>query len=364
MSKPLSIGAYYYPGWHRCPERDRPFPKNWSEWDLVFQAPARFAGHEQPNLPLWGRYDERDPAGFAARIDAARDAGITHFIFAFYWSRGMQVLNRALTEGFLACPASSRLRFAVMWANRMPRRVLPVKDPQAAVLDPSRFVHTDPDDFLALIEHLADLAFARPTYVRWKDGLYFSIFDTSFFLRQMGMESAREAIAIARRRLDQRGLGRLHLAAIDPIPEFLPHLREIGFDSITHYMKLPDWKGPYTQDYRQLTEQRILEWETANAGSGLPYVPSVAPGWDATPRAVDYGREKPQRYPWSPIVTGRSPEAFADFVRAGAGYARCHHDDEPLLHIASWNEWSEGHYLEPDQRYGRAWLEAVKRGSA
>jgi hypothetical protein len=29
------------------------------------------------------------------------------------------------------------------------------------------------------------------------------------------------------------------------------------------------------------------------------------------------------------------------------------------IHIASWNEWSEGHYIEPDQKFGNAFLEKV-----
>ena len=34
--------------------------------------------------------------------------------------------------------------------------------------------------------------------------------------------------------------------------------------------------------------------------------------------------------------------------------------DDPLVLIASLNEWSEGHYLEPDTRFGYGWLEAVR----
>ena len=34
--------------------------------------------------------------------------------------------------------------------------------------------------------------------------------------------------------------------------------------------------------------------------------------------------------------------------------------DKRFLIIKSWNEWAEGNYLEPDLKYGRQYLEAVK----
>ena len=355
------IGAYYYPGWHHCPVRAAGHPRGWSEWDLVYDCRPRFDGHEQPNRPLWGRYDEADPHQFAAKIAAARSYGIGALIFAFYWSRGKQLMNRALNSGFLACPTAVELPFAVMWANRLPRKVLPVKSATAAMISPHRLVYTDYDDFLDFVQFLMEHYFGRPNYLRIDGGLYLSIFDTSFFLRQMGLEEARAAIAEARRRITAAGLGDLHLAAIDPIPEFRGHLHDLGFNSVTHYVFLPDWKGPFLQDFGEMSRWRSTQWADYPSSTGLPYVPAVSPGWDANPRAVEFGTEKPCRYPWSPVIINRSPQAFQEFLQKAVEFAATQSFSRPLTFVSSWNEWSEGHSLEPDERYGYAWLEAVRK---
>ena len=35
-------------------------------------------------------------------------------------------------------------------------------------------------------------------------------------------------------------------------------------------------------------------------------------------------------------------------------------DDHKIVFIRSWNEWAEGNHIEPDLKYGRGYLEAIK----
>ncbi|HAE40343.1 MAG TPA: hypothetical protein DCG57_17170 [Candidatus Riflebacteria bacterium] len=356
----LKIGAYYYPGWHPCRVRDSAFAKGWSEWDLLKNCQPRFEGHDQPKVPLWGYENEADPQVFAKKLQAAEAYGVDFFVFASYWSRGKRLLEGALNQGFLHAPDRGAVKFALMWANRMPRKVMPVKDAAARLIDPSRLVYTDPEDFIAYISHVADNYFVQPDYYRVNGDCYLSIFDTAFFIRQMGVEAAEASIRQARELLAKKSL-RLHLVAIDPIPEHQPLLSQIGFDSVTHYVFLPDWSGPFNQDFNECARQKSARWHDYQPATGLPYVPSVTPNWDASPRAADYGSEKPGRYPWSPVLTGTSPENFAGLLREARRFALEHSKfAEPTIMISSWNEWTEGHYLEPDSKHGFAFLEAVK----
>jgi hypothetical protein len=42
-------------------------------------------------------------------------------------------------------------------------------------------------------------------------------------------------------------------------------------------------------------------------------------------------------------------------------YLNQHPEMPPVMMIACWNEWTEGHYLLPDTRYGFSTLRALAR---
>ncbi len=355
----MRIAAYVYPGWHPIPERDVSFHPGFTEWELVADCRPRFEEHHQPRVPLLGRYDDRDTHEVGRRVALALRYGVDVFVYGLFWCRGKRVFQDGLDLGLLGSEEGRRVPFAVMWANRMPRRVLPVRRSDVAVVDPSRLVSSDVDDFVALIAHLAERYFHRENYMRVGGKPYFSIFDTTFFVRELGIEGATEAISRARAWLSAHGFPGLHLAAIDPSKQIIGHLGQLGFDSVTHYVLLPEWKGPGLQDYDACARLRATQWASFAERSGLPYWPSVSPGWDASPRASDFGKERPGKYPWSPVVTGEHPDRFHEAVARAVRFAKIAAVDEPLVFVASLNEWSEGHYLEPDVRFGEGWLQAL-----
>jgi len=354
----VRTAAYVYPGWHPIPERDTSFHPGFTEWELVASCRPRFEGHAQPRVPLLGPYDDRDAVEVGKRIALARGHGVDAMIYGFFWCRGKRVFEDALDLGFLGS-SEKDMPFACMWSNRMPRRVLPVRRSDVPVISEERRVPSDVDDFVEMVATIARSYMSRPNYLRVDGRSYLSIYDSSYFMLELGCEAAAEAIRLARRWLAREGFPDLHLAAIEPNEEFIGRLAEVGFDSVTHYVLLPDWKGPYEQDYSERAAISRTRWPWFAKASGLPYFPSVSPGWDATPRGADFGPRRPDRYPWSPVVTGESPERFHDAMEHARKYAETSALDDPLLLVASWNEWSEGHYLEPDERFGLGWLEAV-----
>lgn len=61
------------------------------------------------------------------------------------------------------------------------------------------------------------------------------------------------------------------------------------------------------------------------------------------------------------IMVNSSPENFEQGLSEMVKSVQSKPVDEQIIFINAWNEWAEGNHLEPDQRYGTQYLEAVKR---
>jgi hypothetical protein len=88
---------------------------------------------------------------------------------------------------------------------------------------------------------------------------------------------------------------------------------------------------------------------SVSAGGELCF-PSVLPGWDNTPRAGRSGL----------VYHGATPDVFGDQTEAAVAMVAGRRSEHRVIFVRSWNEWAEGNYLEPDRRFGRAFLEAFR----
>jgi hypothetical protein len=79
--------------------------------------------------------------------------------------------------------------------------------------------------------------------------------------------------------------------------------------------------------------------------------PCVVPNWDNSPRSGVNGL----------VLHDSSPEKFERQLDRAIERVLNRQPEFRLVFIKSWNEWAEGNHLEPDLRFGRGYLEAVRR---
>ena len=100
-------------------------------------------------------------------------------------------------------------------------------------------------------------------------------------------------------------------------------------------------------DYRAIAEMHL-----AKPHPNYLRFRGLMPDWDNTARRQNHAH----------IFHHASPEAYRAWLQ-GAIEQTCERcvGDERLIFINAWNEWAEGAYLEPDRRYGYAYLQATRQ---
>src|SRR5690606_28309874 len=99
-------------------------------------------------------------------------------------------------------------------------------------------------------------------------------------------------------------------------------------------------------DYNQLADNMM-----AKTKSDYKYFRCVCPSWDNSAR----------RRTNATLYHGATPQKFEEWVKYIKNYTASSFDsNEQIFFINAWNEWAEGCHLEPDQKWGRSYLEVIK----
>ena len=368
----ITVACYYFPNYHVDPRNEVQHGPGWSEWELVKAATPRWPGHDQPKAPAWGYTDEADPACMARKIAAAADHGIDAFIFDWYYYDDGPFLARGLEQGFWGAENRDRLKFGVMWANHDWMDIHPAKRRvEPTVLYPGRI---QPETWDRMTTLLAETYFRHPSYWMVEGKPYFSLYDLTSLLAGFGsIEAARAGLDAFRAKCTAAGLPGLHLNAVVWGRAILPGetaptdparvVEALGFDSVTSYVWIHHValeRFPQT-DYDEVMRKYLAFAEGHAEAMGVPYFPNITMGWDSSPRTVQSDVFDGRRYPFMATIGGNTPERFETACRAVRDWVEARPAGPRIVTVNCWNEWTEGSYLEPDEKHGLAYLEALRR---
>jgi lipopolysaccharide biosynthesis protein len=101
---------------------------------------------------------------------------------------------------------------------------------------------------------------------------------------------------------------------------------------------------------------KIYDYEHAiSLMDQMPYckaiIPSVFVGWDNVARRGAQGI----------VIDGASPDKFTSQLVRAISRAVEIGSGNRLVFVNAWNEWAEGNHLEPDQKFGHGYLQALKQ---
>ncbi len=349
--------ALYLPQYHPIPENDAWWGAGFTEWTNTAKAKPMFPGHYQPHLPSdLGFYDLRCPESRKDQAELARASGIEGFCYWHYWFGGKRLLERPFNE--VLTSGEPDFPFCLAWANESwsgiwhgtPNRVLMEQT------YPGREDHENHFEYLLK-------AFSDPRYITVDGKPLFLVY------RPNHLPDAKQVTDLWREMAIKAGLKGLYLVAcLHSEPTWKPET--LGFDAATlanqvKIMEIPPrsvfdkWKRQFINWYRT---KRGWPVKTYRYEDALPYLvqqpppdseiyPTVVPNWDNTPRSGLRGF----------VLHGSTPELWRRHLRDGIDVVQDYSPEHRLVFVKSWNEWAEGNHLEPDMKYGHAYLDVVRQ---
>ncbi|HOS44867.1 MAG TPA: glycoside hydrolase family 99-like domain-containing protein [Paludibacter sp.] len=340
--------AFYLPQFHPIPENDKWWGKGFTEWTNVTKAIPQFPGHYQPHLPgELGFYDLRVKEIQYRQIELAKQYGIKGFAFYHYWFDGKRLLEYPL-EQFLQ-DKDKDFPFCLIWANENWTRRWDGLESDV-LINQNHNSESDKKYIKDISPFLNDERYIRinnrPVIIIYRVDLFPNPNSTAEIWKEYCVKNRiGEPYLIAAQTF---GFEDPRPAGFDAAVQFPPHnkLHDPMFridDSI-------ELSNPNC-DLKIFSYQKVVEYKETDHGS-LPFrlFKTAFPSWDNEAR-------KPGK---ATMFTGSTPDLYKRWLTSNIDWTIKNNPlNERLTFINAWNEWAEGAHLEPDRRYGYAYLQAT-----
>ncbi len=338
----IRLIAFYLPQFHPIKENDDAWGKGFTEWTNVTKAIPQFSGHYQPRLPgELGFYDLRSKEIQKKQIELAKNYGIHGFCYHYYWFNGKKVLERPL-EQILSNPELD-FPFCINWANENWTKRWDGLENEVILKQDHSF-----EDDMAFIKEIEPIL-KDPRYIRVNGKPLLMLYRPSLF------PEIKETVKRWRKYCDTCGIGEIYLV--------LSHAHEhtdpthIDFDAATEFapntFQVPEI-SKHLEFYNKNYQGHVFDYNFAidysmtREETNFVKFRSLCPGWDNEARkpgkGISFHNASPERY-----------SKWLEYLLYNTQKQK--QGDEKIIFINAWNEWAEGAYLEPDSRYGYAYLD-------
>lgn len=348
--------AFYLPQFHPIPENDENWGKGFTEWTNVAKAKPLWKGHYQPRIPAdLGFYDLRLPQIREAQAQMAKEAGIEGFMYWHYWFGGKLLLEKPAE--WLLETGKPDYPFCFGWANHewsTATWTKGVKEKKKKII--AEMVYPGKNDNRAHFDYCLPF-FRDHRYIRVDDKPLFMVYLPEEFkgLADFMLEWQQWAI--------ESGLKGIFFFACNTTYE---NAKQMGFDAYCHNNKtlaMDAVKGGHIMNrLRHIVLKllglpsnvydynKIVEAIHPDITKKEDCYPIITPGYDHTARR---GKD-------AVIFKNATPQAFRKHVKHALSVVKDKQFEHKIIFLQSWNEWGEGNYIEPDTKWGRAFLDVLK----
>lgn len=349
--------AFYLPQYHPIPENDVWWGKGFTEWTNVGKAKPLYKGHYQPKVPTeLGYYDLRVPEVREEQASLAQEARISGFCYWHYWFEGKQLMQMPMQQ--VISTRKPNFPFCVCWANHSwYAKNWNIQDAKRVHKLLIEQTYGGDDDYKAHFQSLLP-AFKDVRYIKVNNKPLMGIYNAIDIPKIENMINLWNELAV------ENGFDGIHFFSYIDSLKKLDRLNKELFDEIVVDL-LPDVAKTNTGIYSLV--RRILI--KIDAEKFLPL--NKIPYEKYAEYCINFFKTNPQysaclipNYDHSPrsgkaaiILEDSNPQAWGKLLK---DILLIKKNDNSILFVKSWNEWGEGNYLEPDIKYGRAFLNSTK----
>lgn len=362
----MKVIAFYLPQFHTIPENDKWWGEGFTEWVNVKKAKPLYKNQYQPRIPMdYNYYNLLDKKTMKWQVDLANKFNIHGFCFYHYWFNGKKLLEKPI-ENFLKWKDLD-LNFCLSWANESWTNIW-ASGSADIIMQQSYGDKKDwLDHFNYLLNFFKDDRYiknnGKPFLIIYRPELIDRLDEMLSYWTKLARNHGFAGIDFAYQNvsyfLDKNRNDDLFSYAIEYQPNWALALKNLTFKQklkkramIFSEKKLKYNLREKLQKYKKLDIMDYKSiWDYILNSKPFTHisVPCAFVDWDNTPRKSNRGL----------VIDNANPNDFENYFLRLLIKAKSEYKKE-FVFVFAWNEWAEGGYLEPDEKYGYSYLNAIK----